>query len=320
MVIIYIMIYGQSQKCNWFQVALSRTLSQYSISEFGLASLRNLGIAAHPRTIKKATVLSSSSHLEKVEHFFNEATKNEHFIVIFIDDFHNIHTKHRANERIQTQAVHMATMLVKVIENIKAIPVDTNASPLSKDPANITILQQLISGKMPSLSISFAQEMPDRVTAKFFDQEAERQRLLVHDYQQTEMRKLRSMANTKLVDCLEIPLKSFQDLVTAINHMLENGLSIYLDKFFVPLIVDWPTQFYMRQIAYSPSNILLNQSHILPFIGPFHISLNSRESVFLTYHAIFKDLYSFLFGKKAILAQKPKPLRQSLMLEVLYGG
>ena len=90
-------------------------------------------------------------------------------------------------------------MLVKVIENIKAIPVDTNASPLSKDPANITILQQLISGKMPSLSISFAQEMPDWVIAKFFDQEAERQRLLVHDYQQTEMRNLRSMANTKLL-------------------------------------------------------------------------------------------------------------------------
>eukprot|EP00112_Aurelia_sp_Birch-Aquarium-sp1_P004638 Seg1525.10 transcript_id=Seg1525.10/GoldUCD/mRNA.D3Y31 product="hypothetical protein" protein_id=Seg1525.10/GoldUCD/D3Y31 len=43
MVIIYIMIFGQSQKCNWLQVALSRTLSQYGISEFGLAALRNLG-------------------------------------------------------------------------------------------------------------------------------------------------------------------------------------------------------------------------------------------------------------------------------------
>ena len=89
MVIIYIMVFGQSQKCNWFQIALSRTLSQYGISEFGLSALRNLGIAAHPRTVKTATASTASSHLQQVHHFFTEAANKEHFIVILIDDYHN---------------------------------------------------------------------------------------------------------------------------------------------------------------------------------------------------------------------------------------
>ena len=49
-VIICIMLFSLPQKSNWFRVALSRTLRQFGISEQGLASLRNLGIAAHPQT------------------------------------------------------------------------------------------------------------------------------------------------------------------------------------------------------------------------------------------------------------------------------
>ena len=82
--------------------------------------------------------------------------------------------------------------------------------------------------------------MPRWVLAKYFDQTSER--LLVHDYKETEIRKMESKENAKLVDRIEINLKSFEDLVTALNHMLENGLSIYLDKLFVPFVGDWPTK------------------------------------------------------------------------------
>ena len=92
--------------------------------------------------------------------------------------------------------------------------------------------------------------MPDMVTTQYFDQVAERQRLLVHDYQHTEIRKLRSMESTKLVDSLEIPLKSFADVVTTLNLMLDNGLSIYLAKLFVPFVGNWPTQYHIRKLAF----------------------------------------------------------------------
>ena len=320
MVIIYMMVFGQPQKANWFQVALSRTLSQYGISDYGLASLRNLGIAAHPRTVKSASLSSSTSHLEAVRNFFHEAIEHKNFIVLFIDDYHNIHTKHRPSEKKQTQAVHMSTLLVKIFKNIKAVPIEGNVSPLSKDPADASLLKVMVNGCMSGLSKSYAQAMPDWVTAKYFDPEAERQRLLIHNYQQTELKKMRSMDDTKLVDCLEMPLKSFQDLLAAVNYMLDNGLSSYLAKFFVPFVGDWPTQFYMRQLVYSETFFFPGQNYIIPFIGPLHISLNSRETVVLKFHPVFKELYSFLFGQKAVLAKKPKAWRQSLLLEVLYGG
>ena len=66
MVIIYIMVYSQSQRSNSFQVALSRALQQFGITEQGLQSLRNLGIAAHPHTVKAQAKLSSSAHSNHV--------------------------------------------------------------------------------------------------------------------------------------------------------------------------------------------------------------------------------------------------------------
>ena len=81
MVVIYIMIYSQSQRANWFQVSLARTLQQFGISQQGLASLRNLGIVAHPRTIKASMHMSSASHLDRVKGFFQTAIENEQFII-----------------------------------------------------------------------------------------------------------------------------------------------------------------------------------------------------------------------------------------------
>ena len=69
MVIIYIMIYLQSQRSNAFQAAFSRTLQQFGITEQGLQSLRNLGIAAHPHTVKAKAKSSSASHLSIVASF-----------------------------------------------------------------------------------------------------------------------------------------------------------------------------------------------------------------------------------------------------------
>ncbi len=103
--------------------------------------------------------------------------------------------------------------------------------------------------------------------------------------------------------------------------MLSGGLQQYLDHFIAPFVGDWPMQFYIRRLVYSdaPSLSAALQS-VVPLISPLHISLNARECVLLIFHEIFADLYSFLFGKKAKLARRPKAWRISLlMLEVIYG-
>ena len=93
--------------------------------------------------------------------------------------------------------------------------------------------------------------MPEWVLAKYFDPEAERHRLLIHDYHQTEVQNMRCMDNTKLVDSLHLPLKSYDDLLKAFQHTLSNGLDLYLSSFVAPFVGDWPTQFFMRQLVYN---------------------------------------------------------------------
>ncbi|CAB3988267.1 Hypothetical predicted protein [Paramuricea clavata] len=101
-----------------YEALLQRTLKQFGISEQGLASLRNLGVAAHPRTIQAAAQSSATFHLNIVAEFFQEVVQNEHFLVFCIDDYHNIHTMHRPEAKTQTQQVHMATLLVKVFPKV----------------------------------------------------------------------------------------------------------------------------------------------------------------------------------------------------------
>ena len=124
MVVLYVMMYSRSQRANWFQLSLARTLQQFGISHQGLASLRNLGIVAHPRTMKASMLALSASHLDRVKGFFQTVIEKEQFIIFCIDDYHNIHTKHRPESKTQTQAVHTTTLLVKVFPNIQAVPND----------------------------------------------------------------------------------------------------------------------------------------------------------------------------------------------------
>ena len=321
-VVIYIMMYSQSQRANWFQVSLARTLKQFGISQQGLASLRNLGIVAHPQTIKASIAASSVSHLERVKEFFQTIIENEELIIFCIDDYHNIHTKHCPESKTQTQSVHTTTLLVKVFPNIKAVPNGSLPSLLPAQPVEENFLKTFIDQHMSIISQTYASKMPDLVVVKYFDPEEERERIAIHDYQQTEILEMRRMDNTKLVDSLKLPLKSHNDLLTAFRHMLANGLEEYLNHFIAPFSGDWLMQFFMRQLVYNTSSVSLPDicKNVVPLIGPLHISLNSRECVLLNFHSIFSDLYSFLFGTKAKLAKKPKPWRLSLLLEVIYGG
>ena len=320
MVIIYIMVYSQSQRSNSFQVALSRTVQQFGITEQGLQSLRNLGIAAHPHTVKAQAKLSSLSHSNHVVSFVESAIEKNQFLIFCIDDYHNIHTKHRPESKKQTDAIHMSTLLLKVFPNIKAVPQE-RINLLPKVPVEIDNMKVFILNSMHKVTKTYAENMPNWVVAKYFDPEFERQRLVVHDYQQTELEQMRRMDNTKLVDSIELPLKSCEDVITALNKILSGGLKIYLDHFIAPFVGDWPMQFFIRRLVYSDSPSLpAALQNIVPLIGPLHISLNARECILLIYHEIFADLYTFLFGKQAKLAKKPKPWRVSLLLEIIYGG
>ena len=153
------------------------------------------------------------------------------------------------------------------------------------------------------------------------------QRVAIHDYQQTELREMRCMDNTKLVDSLDLPLKSCNDVLTALQHMLANGFEDHLKEFVAPFPADW--QEFVAPFLYETTCVqhslsisvdCLQECHPTHWPTAHFLKLRSRECVLLNSHKIFADLYSFLFGTKAKLAKKPKPWRLSLLLEFIYGG
>ena len=153
------------------------------------------------------------------------------------------------------------------------------------------LLLALLKEKMPFLSMSFAEYMPDWIWKRFFDPESERNRLVLHDYQEYEkIRLMRSMENTMLIDSIELPLKSMSAFHEAVEHATQMGLSIYLKEFLVINPGDWPAQHYLHQIVYSPKTPL-EISNILPFLGALHVSLNGRENPILILIPFFKELY-----------------------------
>ena len=96
--VIHIMIYSRSQRANNFQV--TRALQELGISDRGLTSLRNLGVAAHPGTVNSASQSSAQLHLSSVASFFRGlAVKNQHFLVFCMNNYHIIHIKHHPEQK-----------------------------------------------------------------------------------------------------------------------------------------------------------------------------------------------------------------------------
>ena len=58
---------------------------------------------------------------------------------------------------------------------------------------------------------------------------------------------------------------------------------------------------------------------LVPSIGPLHVSLNAQETVMQIFNEVFKHIYEQVFPHSK-LADKPKPWRTSLILELAYGG
>jgi len=161
------------------------------------------------------------------------------------------------------------------------------------------------------------------------------EQLNIHDYDGRiqSCHELRSMSNSKLVNFILHSLHSTKDYIECIDFIFKAferiediGKENYLNNFIIPIIADWPGQVNIRRAitlrikngftSEIPEKVL----NLIPMIGPLHISLNSRETLFQTYHFFFEMLYHDLFGNKKILSQKPKQTVISLILHLTYHG
>src|SRR6266498_3961510 len=105
--------------------------------------------------------------------------------------------------------------------------------------------------------------------------------------------KLRSMFNSKLVDFILYSLHNTKDYVECLDLVFKvfeklerTSEENYLNNFVIPVIADWLEQVNIRRaiilrikksIDFKIPKQVLN---LIPMIGPLHISLNSRETLF----------------------------------------
>ncbi|CAB4023389.1 Hypothetical predicted protein [Paramuricea clavata] len=176
----------------------------------------------------------------------------------------------RPESKTQTNPIDMSTLLLKLFPNIKAVSQE-RINLLPKSPVKIPSMKFFITNNMQNVSKTYAESMPYWVVGKYFNPESERQRLLVNDYQQTEVKEMRRMNNTKLVDSIELPLKSCENVLTAINKMLSSGLELCLDHFIAPFVGNWPKQFFIRRLVYCDAPSLpAALQNIVPLIAGHH--------------------------------------------------
>lgn len=82
--------------------------------------------------------------------------------------------------------------------NIDVVPLD-RVDFLPKSLVEILSMKNVVFTNMHKISKTYSESMPGWVVAKYFSPESEHQRLVVPDYQQTELEDMRRMDNTKLI-------------------------------------------------------------------------------------------------------------------------
>ncbi|RIB03802.1 hypothetical protein C2G38_2286487 [Gigaspora rosea] len=135
------------------------------------------------------------------------------------------------------------------------------------------------------------------------------------------------MDNTKLVKLKVGPLHSLEDYIDALQSLTNIGEArTYLENQILVAPMDYPGQLNVRSAVNhrikrgDSSDVPRQVIHIVPIIGPLHVSLNSRESVFLFNYNFFDKLFHVIYGSGKVLAQKPKPYKINLLLEITFKG
>ena len=318
--ILYIMTYCQSQLCNGLQKDIAAFLHSHGLSDIGIDAMHAMGLSTSRQTLHSFIRNTQTHHQQRVHMKIKEAIEKGRRISLMVDDYTNVHTFRRPQFEQSVDVAHMATVLIRIFDE-PAIPAHGDGIGQANDPAGVDI--ELLSDKfveeMTDVLKPFTQTAPQEVLAQFFNADNERRRLTTHMYgEDNNIRRHRGVQNSLLIDCVEQPLKSVFNFREAANVFLQTPLAEYLDKYCVVTPGDWPAQFYNRQIALNDQFQPECLRNIVPSMGPLHISLNSQEHVVRKHILFFKKLHRALFNRE--LANKPRPWRVTLLLELAYGG
>ncbi|CAG8663745.1 812_t:CDS:2, partial [Ambispora gerdemannii] len=318
---------------NGIKAEVGLLLDRSGASSSAIETLAGAGLTIRRETIARQKARHAEAHTMTVGKFLVKNIRS--LVVLNIDDFHNIHEYRRSDTTTTHEVSHFITILLKALPETASIPFYTsnqeggvyNEKGIDE---NIIIPNAYISF-FPYLWLSYVgrkQAFTDLTSlSETHDERVER--LLIHSYDdRIEQRQVdRSMDNTKLVDLKEGSLRSTNNYVDAIKHLMDvPEVRTYVETQILVAPMDYPGQLHVRRaINYrikvgDLSRILEQILHIVPMIGPLHVSLNSRETVFLENYTFFDKLFHAVFGHQKVLAKKPKPYKINLLLELASQG
>lgn len=249
---IYKMCYGKSQKCNFIQKQHGIYLKFNHLSQEGLDTEKKIGNTVCSRTVSNEIRRLSTENANTIKTVVEEAIERECLLVMVIDDYTTVHSKHRPTVSTSSAAT-MCTIICRIFPDVKAIPLSHIEAFHDPYGINVENLQNEITGStvMKRIGRTFSDCMPDWLIKTFFDPESERHRLQTHMYHESDnLRKMRSLDNLYLVDFTEQPLKSQRNFEEALDIGC-SSLGRYMERFAVLVPGDWPAQFYVRRAVYS---------------------------------------------------------------------
>ncbi|CAI2201685.1 9367_t:CDS:2, partial [Funneliformis geosporum] len=96
---------------------------------------------------------------------------------------------------------------------------------------------------------------------------------------------IRSFDNTKLIDFIPTNLKNSEDYLKALGKFVElPKIQSYLKNYIIPIPADFPGQLYISRAIVNKMKLGIQSQisdyilHIVPILGPLHVSLNTRET------------------------------------------
>jgi hypothetical protein len=318
---------------NGIKVDIGSYLQTSGASAASIDTLANIGLSVSRKTVDRQKKAITNEHEQSVDNYCLQNI--EKLFVLNIDDYHNIHRRNTPTLLETHNIFHFVTILLNSNSNISRIPYCSN-NILIHNPKGIDselIIKKFENYFMNQIGKSYYEQ--NELWKQFLIEDSYETRvanLNVHDYDGRiqKHQELRSLNNSKLVDFILHSLHSTKDYIEC-SDLLFNAFersenTDYLDNYVIPIIADWPGQVNIRRaitlrinkgISSGISQQILS---LIPMIGPLHISLNSRETLFQTYHFFFETLYHNLFGDKKVLSKKPKQTVISLILDLTFNG
>uniref|UniRef100_U9ULY4 Uncharacterized protein n=1 Tax=Rhizophagus irregularis (strain DAOM 181602 / DAOM 197198 / MUCL 43194) TaxID=747089 RepID=U9ULY4_RHIID len=298
----------------------------------GINSIAGMGLSSTYQTVYNQIKDILNNHNTSVCNYIQENSNN--LFILNIDDYHNLHQSRIPSTTSISQVSHMATILINYI---KTSPVSYNFNSEFNvhniNGVDAGLLNQWLNKKyMNIISESYYQRktkwnfVKDLTT---IDEDNLIDSLVLHSYDAylTEKHSKRSFNSTKLIEFLPQDLKNTNDYLKSLGEFFRiPEIQKYLETYLIPIPADFPGQLYIRRAIVQKlklqecSTIPNEITHLVPFLGPLHVALNTKESVFLTFWAFFNEMFKATFQSKRNLAAKPKPWRINLLLYMAHAG